>query len=410
MRPTCWCRRTVSYNAATLTARLTPTAALAASHDLHRDGRGRHDRPAHQGRRRQCAGGRSTSGPSRPVAAGGCSCTGESDRRGELPSRAIRRASGTSAAPATRASRASPPTSASTAARRSPSRSTRPRRDYRLDIYRMGYYGGVGARKVATVQPSAALPQNQPACLNDATTGLIDCGNWAVSALLGGARRRASRASTSPSSCAPTHGGASHIVFVVRDDASHVRPPVPDLRHDLAGLQQLRRQQPLRRRAGRAAPTRSATTGRSTRAASTTGRTGSSTPSTRWSAGSRRNGYDVSYITGVDSRPRGARDPRTTRSSCRSATTSTGPAASAPTSRRRATPASTSRSSAATRSSGRRAGRPSIDGSGTPYRTLVCYKETHANAKIDPTAGAGPAPGATRASARRPTAAGRRTR
>ena len=27
----------------------------------------------------------------------------------------------------------------------------------------------------------------------------------------------------------------------------------------------------------------------------------------------------------------------------------------------------------------------SIDGSGTPYRTLVSYKETHANAKIDPT-------------------------
>ena len=26
----------------------------------------------------------------------------------------------------------------------------------------------------------------------------------------------------------------------------------------------------------------------------------------------------------------------------------------------------------------------SIDGSGTPYRTLVCYKETKANAKIDP--------------------------
>ena len=28
----------------------------------------------------------------------------------------------------------------------------------------------------------------------------------------------------------------------------------------------------------------------------------------------------------------------------------------------------------------------SIDGSGTDHRTLVCYKETHANAKIDPTA------------------------
>ncbi len=29
----------------------------------------------------------------------------------------------------------------------------------------------------------------------------------------------------------------------------------------------------------------------------------------------------------------------------------------------------------------------SIDASGTPYRTLVCYKETHANAKIDPLPG-----------------------
>ena len=56
--------------------------------------------------------------------------------------------------------------------------------NYRLDIYRLGYYAGLGARKVATVQPSAALPQVQPACLNDATTGLIDCGNWATSASL----------------------------------------------------------------------------------------------------------------------------------------------------------------------------------------------------------------------------------
>src|SRR5262245_17474775 len=49
--------------------------------------------------------------------------------------------------------------------------------NYRLDIYRMGYYGGMGARKVDTVQRSA--PQTQPACLTIASTGLIDCGNWA---------------------------------------------------------------------------------------------------------------------------------------------------------------------------------------------------------------------------------------
>ena len=46
----------------------------------------------------------------------------------------------------------------------------------------MGYYAGMGARKVATVNPSAALPQIQPACLTDASTGLVDCGNWDVSA------------------------------------------------------------------------------------------------------------------------------------------------------------------------------------------------------------------------------------
>ena len=30
---------------------------------------------------------------------------------------------------------------------------------YRLDIYRLGYYDGLGARLVATLSPSAALPQ-----------------------------------------------------------------------------------------------------------------------------------------------------------------------------------------------------------------------------------------------------------
>ena len=37
--------------------------------------------------------------------------------------------------------------------------------NYRLDIYRLGWYGGLGARLVTTVQPSAPLPQNQPDCI-----------------------------------------------------------------------------------------------------------------------------------------------------------------------------------------------------------------------------------------------------
>src|ERR1700690_3350103 len=34
--------------------------------------------------------------------------------------------------------------------------------NYKLDIYRMGYYGGAGARLVTSVTPSAHLPQTQP--------------------------------------------------------------------------------------------------------------------------------------------------------------------------------------------------------------------------------------------------------
>ena len=91
---------------------------------------------------------------------------------------------------------------------------------YRLDIYRMGYYGGMGARLISTIQPSVPLPQNQPNCLSDATTGLIDCGNWAQSAswtvpadaVSGIYFAKVIRTDT---------GGASHIVFVVRDDDGH---------------------------------------------------------------------------------------------------------------------------------------------------------------------------------------------
>ncbi|HXM57240.1 MAG TPA: N,N-dimethylformamidase beta subunit family domain-containing protein [Candidatus Dormibacteraeota bacterium] len=91
--------------------------------------------------------------------------------------------------------------------------------DYSLTMYRLGWYQGNGARQVAVVQPSATLPQSQPACLTDPPTGLIDCGNWAASAswtvpatAVSGIyfARLADNAS----------GAASSIPFVVRDDAS----------------------------------------------------------------------------------------------------------------------------------------------------------------------------------------------
>jgi hypothetical protein len=90
--------------------------------------------------------------------------------------------------------------------------------NYAIDIYRLGYYGGAGARKLTTVLPSAVLPQTQPACFIDGGvggTGLADCGNWGVSASWSTAGAvsgiyiaRLKRIDT---------GGASHMVFIVRD-------------------------------------------------------------------------------------------------------------------------------------------------------------------------------------------------
>jgi hypothetical protein len=96
-----------------------------------------------------------------------------------------------------------------------------PSTKYHIDILRLGYYGGDGARLVqADIKPSATLPQKQPACLTYSSTGLIDCGNWGVSASW-----------TVPSNAVSgvyiAHlvredgSGESQIPFVVRNDSSH---------------------------------------------------------------------------------------------------------------------------------------------------------------------------------------------
>jgi hypothetical protein len=87
---------------------------------------------------------------------------------------------------------------------------------FNIDIYRMGYYNGMGARKVASIPGVAG--HVQPACLTDNATHLVDCGNWAqaaswtipTTAVSGIYFAKLSR---------PDTGGTSHIVFVVRNDA-----------------------------------------------------------------------------------------------------------------------------------------------------------------------------------------------
>ncbi len=87
--------------------------------------------------------------------------------------------------------------------------------NYRMDIYRMGYYGGLGARKITSIDVTTAT--SQPACLTQSTTGLIDCGNWTQTASW-------AVPSTAVSGIyfANLVSGTnnSHITFIVRDDAS----------------------------------------------------------------------------------------------------------------------------------------------------------------------------------------------
>ena len=66
---------------------------------------------------------------------------------------------------------------------------------------------------------------------------------------MGGAGRRRLGRLHREAGRAPTHGGASHIVVRRPRRRRPLGPAVPDVGHDLAGLQPLRRQQPLHRRA-----------------------------------------------------------------------------------------------------------------------------------------------------------------
>jgi Domain of unknown function (DUF4082)/Bacterial Ig domain/Cadherin-like domain len=90
--------------------------------------------------------------------------------------------------------------------------------NYRIDIYRLGYYGGDGARLVTTIQHQAASSVHQPAALTDASTGLVDAGNWSVTDSWS-----VPTDATSGVYVANVIDGSQvfQIPFVVRNDSSH---------------------------------------------------------------------------------------------------------------------------------------------------------------------------------------------
>ncbi|HYI93634.1 MAG TPA: DUF4082 domain-containing protein [Bryobacteraceae bacterium] len=90
---------------------------------------------------------------------------------------------------------------------------------YQIDIYRLGYYGGDGARKITTIRPSVSLPHIQPPCLTDGTTKLVDREKWSVAASWDVPSTAVSGIYLALLRWSDTKG-ASHIIFVVRNDAS----------------------------------------------------------------------------------------------------------------------------------------------------------------------------------------------
>jgi hypothetical protein len=253
---------------------------------------------------------------------------------------------------------------------------------YRLDIYRMGYYSGMGARKVASITPSATLPQIQPSCISDASTGLLDCGNWGVSGTWTVPAAAASGIYFAKLVRTDT-GGASHIFFVVRDDAS-----TSDLLFQTSdttwqayneyGGNSLYVGNPAGR-AYKVSYNRPFTT--RTTASGQDWVFNAEYPMVRWL---ESNGYNVAYFSGVDADSSGALilkhktflsvghdeywsgAQRTNVESARAAGVNLA-------------------FFSGNEVFWKTRWESSIDGSGTPYRTLVAYKETTANAKIDPT-------------------------
>ncbi len=91
---------------------------------------------------------------------------------------------------------------------------------YRIDIYRMGYYGGMGARKVDSIEQRLTTAQVQPHPIVDMSLGLIDCGNWSVSASWEIPEDAVSGVYFAKLVREDGTEDASIIPFVVRDDAS----------------------------------------------------------------------------------------------------------------------------------------------------------------------------------------------
>ena len=117
--------------------------------------------------------------------------------------------------------------------------------NWRIDIYRLGYYQGNGARLITTINKTSA--QTQPAPITNSATGEVDAGNWSVTASWAVPASAVSGVYIAHLVDQTNTSNENHIPFIVRADEFDQRHPVPDFGHDVARLQRLGRRQFLRR-------------------------------------------------------------------------------------------------------------------------------------------------------------------
>jgi Bacterial Ig domain len=304
---------------------------------------------------------------------------------------------------------------------------------YRIDIYRTGWYSGSGARLMQTIRPSVPIPQAQPECRVHNQTRLVDCGTWKVSAswtvpaeaVSGVYVARLVREDDEPTSWrseetdqAPiekpealphAYGAlglgtlrdqlkekrASHIVFIVRDDASRSAILLQTSDSTWAafnryGGSSLYGSWPETIGTG---GNQGLTPDLSSRAFMVSlnrpnvNRAGftqdqffnSEYPLVRWL---ERNGYDVSYFSSLDTDRRGAslRNHKVFMTAGHDAFWTPGQRQHIEAARDAGVHMAFL---SGTTGMWRARWEPSNDGTKTPARTLVSYKETHAEGKLD---------------------------
>ena len=120
---------------------------------------------------------------------------------------------------------------------------------YNMDIYRMGYYGGRGARKIGSTITGIG-GQDQPNCVSNGSTGLRRLRQLGRIGVVGGPDDVGVGHLLRQAPASGHRWRESRLLRRSRRRGS-LRRAVPDVGYDLAGIQPVRRQQLLRRIAGR---------------------------------------------------------------------------------------------------------------------------------------------------------------